>query len=167
MFLHQFLCLPIITSQGLAAFFNVIIFTVFAWFFTNVTQVWHVSTGSCTAKLRFIGILTEMCRQITGASRAQCVTYLADLRCQNPWAKRTKGLPYARRNCARRRRLCATSANIRVSTGQRVHDPELKRDTVSCEIRRPNWCGQETLWSSLEFCSWSHCLRGHELIHRR
>ena len=26
-----------------------------------------------------------MCRRITGAARAQCVTYLADSRCQNPW----------------------------------------------------------------------------------
>ena len=82
-----------------------------------LTQVWHVETGSCTAELRLIGILTEMCRRIMGAACAQCVTYhgytknfiylwtyLADPRCQNPRAKRTNSLPYARRNCARRRR---------------------------------------------------------------
>ena len=37
------------------------------------------------AKLRLIGIPTEMRRWIKGTARAQCVTYLADPRCQNPW----------------------------------------------------------------------------------
>ena len=31
-----------------------------------------------------------------------------------------------------------------ISTGRRVHDPELKHDTVPYEIRHSDWCGQET-----------------------
>ena len=93
-------------------------------------QVGHVKTGSCTAELWLIGITTEMCRRITSAMRdlsnIYLWTYLADPRYENRWAKRTNSLPYARRNCA-------TSGIIQVSTGRRVCDPELKRESVSGE----------------------------------
>ena len=45
MFLHLFLCSPIITSQGLAGFVNMILPTVFAWSFTNDPFLLPVTPG--------------------------------------------------------------------------------------------------------------------------